>query len=237
MLLDCSPGPLEVHWTTRFLIAFLMLSLNCVSWKCLRHLPSWIYLVDTKEKVQCNRMYYIDTLDVWVTRSLEYLCTHSNCYLILCQVLFVSTVSQSHEQGVDKLIIFAYNIHMTEESGICTLWANHMNITDCVQQIRDGLTVFVEGQKIDPQDFFLKDNWGIGYEFVCPYCSDSKTKSYKKKQRCARIYPLTGCYTYQFRCKRCKRKMSIHQFLEERFPLVYRKYKAEKNADKQMKRR
>lgn len=112
-----------------------------------------------------------------------------------------------------------------------------MNITDCVQQIRDGLTVFVEGQKIDPQDFFLKDNWGIGYEFVCPYCSDSKTKSYKKKQRCARIYPLTGCYTYQFRCKRCKRKMSIHQFLEERFPLVYRKYKAEKNADKQMKRR
>ena len=92
MLLDCSPGSLEVHWTTRFLIAFLMLSLNCVSWKCLRHRLSWIYLVDTKEKVQCNRMYYIDTLDVWVTRSLEYLCTHSNYYLILCQVLFVGMV-------------------------------------------------------------------------------------------------------------------------------------------------
>ena len=107
-----------------------------------------------------------------------------------------------------------------------------MNITDCVQQIRDGLTILVDGQKVAPKDLLLKDNLGIGYEFVCPYCSESKTKSYKKKQRCARIYPLTGCYTYRFSCSRCKEKKSIHQFLEEQFPLVYQKYMIEKNAKK-----
>lgn len=111
-----------------------------------------------------------------------------------------------------------------------------MNITDCVEQIRYGLTILVDGQTVAPKDLLLKDNWGIGYEFACPYCSASKTKSYKKRQRCARIYPLTGCYTYRFSCSRCKENMSIHKFLEEQFPYVYEEYTREKNVTKKMKR-
>ena len=110
-----------------------------------------------------------------------------------------------------------------------------MNITDCVQQIRDGLIISVEGQMVEPTDLRIKDNWGVGYQFACPYCYYNQKRPSKKKEKCARVYPLTGCYTYQFRCKRCKRKMSIHQFLQEQFPYVYEKYTREKKVAQQMK--
>jgi len=101
-------------------------------------------------------------------------------------------------------------------------------MTDCVRQIKDALTILVDGQKVYPEDLVLSDNWGIGYKFACPYCCEFK-KSYKKKQRCARVYPLTNYYTYRFSCSRCKKAMSIHKFLEDRFPLVYLKYKRSKS--------
>ena len=87
MFLDCGPGSLEVHWTTRFLIAFLMLPLTYGSWKCLRHLPSWIYLV-TARGIVCQNLYvlYRHYRCLRYTNTLSSPCSHSNYYLILCQV-------------------------------------------------------------------------------------------------------------------------------------------------------
>lgn len=117
---------------------------------------------------------------------------------------------------------------MTEESIACISHLNLMNITDCVKQIKDALVISVEGKTVYPEDFPIKDGWGIGFKFACPYCCHRKQRPSKKREKCARIYPVTSCYAYRFSCNKCNQSMSIHKFLEDKFPCVYQRYKREK---------
>ena len=109
-----------------------------------------------------------------------------------------------------------------------------MNIKDCIREIIPALSACIEGQVVSPVKLNYDD--GVGYKFACPYCCDMQKRPSKKREKCARIYPLTGCYAYQFQCSKCTvESISIHRFLEDRFPLVYEKYMREKKVAQQMK--
>lgn len=109
-----------------------------------------------------------------------------------------------------------------------------MNIKDCIREIIPALSARIEGQVVYPVRLNIND--GVGYKFACPYCCEMQKRPSKKREKCARIYPLTGCYTYQFQCSKCTvEPISIHRFLQEQFPYVYKQYKREKNVTKQIR--
>ena len=97
-----------------------------------------------------------------------------------------------------------------------------------VETILPSLTAVVESQSVHPKalDF---DGW----KFCCPYCLDRQKRPSKKKELVDRIYGVP--FTYKFSCSRCGQSMSIHKFLEERFPLVYEAYRRDKAKDSREK--
>ena len=110
-----------------------------------------------------------------------------------------------------------------------------MTIKDCIPKIYPSLTAVINGAVVNLEEVHYPDGT-VGLKFPCPYCMDRQKRPSKFKEKVALIFQVantsTGFHPYKFKCSRCtKQSISIHQFLKDRFPLVYRVYQREKQAE------
>ena len=109
-----------------------------------------------------------------------------------------------------------------------------MTIKDCISKILPSLTTVINGSVVEPEEVHFPDGT-VGLKFPCPYCMDRQKRPSKIKEKVALIFlgaiTPSGFRPYKFKCSRCtKKSISIHQFLKDRFPLVYRAYQRERQA-------
>ena len=67
------------------------------------------------------------------------------------------------------------------------------------------------------------------YDMPCPFCSQSRSKEFKKKSRCSALFWVDTRNCFRFRCKnngsdQCKSESEFPEFLRRLNPGLFREY-------------